>query len=79
MGGGEKEAMENRQEDKGLEAGYLVLEGALATQPKGEDLDGGLDSTMLVDATDSFNELHQMAMMWTVHHQWPSGIRFAFN
>ena len=33
----------------------------------------------LVDATNGFNELSRMTMLWTVRHLWPKGSRFAFN
>ena len=31
------------------------------------------------DARNGFNELIQLAMLWTVWHRWPVGARFAFN
>jgi hypothetical protein len=34
---------------------------------------------LLVDAKNAFNEGNQMAMCWTIHHQWPSGTWFTFN
>ena len=36
-------------------------------------------STTLFDACNGFNELSRLAMLWTVHHRWPDGARFAFN
>ena len=35
--------------------------------------------TLLVGATDAFNELNRKAMLWSVAHIWLSGARFAFN
>ena len=34
---------------------------------------------MLVDARNGFNKLSRLAMLWTVQHRWPVGVRFAFN
>jgi hypothetical protein len=34
---------------------------------------------LLVDARNAFNEGNRTVMLWTVHHKWPSGARFAFN
>jgi hypothetical protein len=34
---------------------------------------------LLFDASNAFNELNWMAMPWTIQHEWPSGVRFAFN
>jgi hypothetical protein len=34
---------------------------------------------LLVDALNTFNELNQTAMLWTIRHEWPFGTRFAFN
>ena len=35
--------------------------------------------TTLVDARNGFNKLSRLAMLWTVRHRWPAGVRFAFN
>ena len=35
--------------------------------------------TTLMDAWSCFNKLIRLAMLWTVHHRWPAGARFAFN
>ena len=35
--------------------------------------------TTLVDASNGFNKLSCLAMLWTVQHCWPAGARFAFN
>ena len=35
--------------------------------------------TTLVDACNGFNKLIRLAMLWTVWHRWPEGVRFAFN
>ncbi len=34
---------------------------------------------LLIDVANAFNELNQMAMLWTIWHEWPSGARYAFN
>jgi hypothetical protein len=34
---------------------------------------------LLVDARNAFNELSRAAMLWTVRHEWSSGVRFVFN
>ena len=34
---------------------------------------------LLIDACNAFNEHNQMAMLWTIKHEWPSGARIAFN
>ena len=38
-----------------------------------------LSGTTLIDARNGLNELSQLAMLWTVQHCWPAGVRFAFN
>ena len=35
--------------------------------------------TSLVDASNGFNKLSRLAMLWTVWHCWPAGARFEFN
>ena len=35
--------------------------------------------TTLVDACNRFNKLSRLAMLWTLRHVWPAGVRFAFN
>ena len=35
--------------------------------------------TTLVDSCNGFNKLIRLAMLWTLHHRWPEGARFAFN
>ena len=35
--------------------------------------------TTLVDARNGFNNLSRLAMLWTVRHRWPAGVRFAFD
>ena len=36
-------------------------------------------SLLLIDTKNSFNEINQIIMLWTVHHLWPSGDCFVFN
>ena len=33
----------------------------------------------LIYARNGFNKLSRLAMMWTVRHLWPAGVRFVFN
>ena len=35
--------------------------------------------TTLVDSHNGFNKLSRLAVLWTVRHRWPAGVRFAFN
>ena len=35
--------------------------------------------TMLVDACNGLYKLSRLAILWTVRHRWPAGMRFAFN
>ena len=35
--------------------------------------------TTLVRARNGFNELSLLAMLWTVLHLWPEGVRYTFN
>ena len=35
--------------------------------------------TTLVDASNGFNELSRLAMLWTVQHRWPAGARFVLS
>jgi hypothetical protein len=34
---------------------------------------------LLIDTCNAFNEQNQIAMLWAVRHEWPSGARFTFN
>ena len=34
---------------------------------------------LLIDARNTFNEENRTAMLWVVHHEWPSGAQFTFN
>ena len=36
-------------------------------------------SETLADTRNGFNELSHLEILWTVHHRWPVGARFAFN
>ena len=33
--------------------------------------------TTLVDASNGFNEMSRLEMMWSLGHRWPAGARFA--
>ena len=35
--------------------------------------------TLLIDARNAFNEINRYLMLWTAHHRWNRGSRFAFN
>ena len=35
--------------------------------------------TTLLDECNWFNKLSRLAMLWTVQHHWPEGLRFVFN
>ena len=41
--------------------------------------DAELSRTTLIDAHNRFNKLSRLAMLWTVRHRWPAGVRFTFN
>ena len=58
----------------GWVGGLMALE---ATELLTRDADPGV--TTLVDSRNGFNELIRLAMLWTVHHFWPEGSRFAIN
>ena len=34
---------------------------------------------MLVDASNVFNEMNRLEILWTVQHHWPAGARFTLN
>ena len=57
---------------KGGELSVMEYTGLLT-----QDAEPG--GTNLVDAYNGLNNVSQMVMLWTVHHCWPSGARFAFN
>ena len=41
--------------------------------------DADQSGTIIVYAHNGFNNLSRLAILWTVWHQWPAGVRFAFN
>ena len=62
------------EEDEGIEGeeeggGTLRSLGALEFFTKEAEPSG----TMLVDASNGFNELSRLEMLWTVRHRWPAG------
>ena len=34
---------------------------------------------LLIYARNAFNEENRTSMLWAMRHEWPSGVRFAFN
>jgi hypothetical protein len=44
-----------------------------------EELEDGPEGLTLIDARNGFNKLSCYAMLWTVRHRWPKGVRFSFN
>ena len=34
---------------------------------------------LLIDASNAFNEVSRVNMLWVIRHEWPAGARFAFN
>jgi Reverse transcriptase (RNA-dependent DNA polymerase) len=62
----------------GLESG---IEGGLhdITSLWEQKLDEEEYGFLLIDASNAFNELNRIAMLWVVSHEWPSGARFVFN
>ena len=68
IGGGEKKG-----EEGGEDALWVSTAAGWITQ---EDLPR---VTTLVDACNGFNKMSCLAMVWTVRHHWPLGVRFAFN
>ena len=67
-GEGEGEGEEGGDGNK-MELGALELLTQEA-EPSGETL---------ADTRNGFNELSHLEILWTVHHRWPVGARFAFN
>jgi hypothetical protein len=60
----------------GVEGGSHAIQLLWESRMKQEDEWGFL----LIDANNAFsNEGNQMEMLWTIHHEWPSGARFTFN
>ena len=41
--------------------------------------DSDPSGTTLVDSHNGFNDLSCLAMMWTMRHHWPAGVRLALN
>ena len=41
--------------------------------------DADLSGTTLIDSCNGFKELSLLAMLWTVLHLWPEGVRYTFN
>ena len=64
----------NGEGEEGVEDTQMAL-GALEFLTQDADLSG----TMLVDSHNGFNKLSRLAMLWTVRHIWPAGVRVAFN
>eukprot|EP00957_Ditylum_brightwellii_P120365 9184134-Ditylum_brightwellii.AAC.2 len=58
----------------GIEGGIHMM--GLLWEEFGEEEGWGI---LLVDAWNAFNELNHKAMLWHVHHYWPSGCQYAFN
>ena len=72
-----------------------VLEMEVGDTIKGEEGGGGTlremgalefltqdtepSGTTLVDALNWSNKLSRLAILWTVRHRWPAGVRSAFN
>ena len=78
VAGGLSEAL--RMEVEGSEGeedggGTLRALGALELLTQEAEPSG----TTLVDARNEFNKLNRLAMLWTVHHRWATGVRFTFN
>ena len=38
-----------------------------------------LSRTTIINAHNGFNKLSHLAMLWTVRHCWPEGVRLTFN
>lgn len=34
---------------------------------------------LCIDATNAFNEMNRVTMLWTIRHEWPQGALFVFN
>ena len=68
------EAEEIGEGDEGGEGNRRTLEALeFLTQ------DAEPSGKTLVDARNGFNKLSRLAILWTVRHRWPAGMRFAFN
>ena len=72
--GEDAEVDQYEAEAEGVGGGLLALEvTSLLTQ------DTDPYRTTIIDACNFFNEVSRLAMLWTVHHRWPSGAMFAFD
>ena len=71
--------VEEDRESEGKEGGGGTQRALGALEFLTQDADPS--GTTLVDARarNGFNELSRLAMMCTVRHRWPVGVRFTFN
>ena len=91
--GTEEEAKEGHEADLGISTQEMEVEGNRGREGEEEGRGnqralGALElltqeaetsGTTLLDDHNGFNELRRLAMLWTVRHRWPTGVRFAFN
>ena len=63
----------SKGEDEGGETQRALGDLEFPTQ------DSEPSGTTLADAHNGFNKLSRLAMLWTVRHRWPAGVRFALN
>ena len=73
-----KAACGTDQLDGGLEAG--IEDGIhvmrVLWEEHSQEEDWGF---VLIDARNAFNEDNHTEIIWSVQHEWPSGVRFTFN